>query len=440
MTPKTCKADPTATLRSECPRWNPDDTLVILSCNVAVPEGAFWLWNPASGSLDRLVVPCYEEAAALVETLRNRHPDRWLPSDRAEQEALARYMLSPHTALPVRAGILVSASLFGTTTYLLDTKAGTCSALCRNEPQPVWTYSPTPGLNADRDRLFTTRWRVDDNDSHDDATGYSEIIGIDLGNGTEKVYARAPIADNIHDVAVLQDQRHILLNEFQTGLNARPPGSSATGRLEYFEALRQIGTRQSRLALVDLETGDCTTWTCPWPAPAHVVFDPDDPNVFYLVCHNMAVVEGKLYLFGPGCLVRLRIRGREFQVEAHYSHSTFYRLSTHNMVTYRGRKAIAVTVYPNRCEIIDAESFTCLASIDLYPIARLEAGRLAFPDHHAESAFSVCGVKSDDLLVLSGTQRIYVVDLRLDPPAVIESLVYNADPNWVVRAHMACLA
>jgi hypothetical protein len=75
----------------------------------------------------------------------------------------------------------------------------------------------------------------------------------------------------------------------------------------------------------------------------------------------------------------------------------------------------------------------------VYPIARLDAGGLSLPNNQLESAFSVCGTGTEDLLILSGSRRVYVVDLRPDPPRV-ESLVYNANPDWDVRAHMALLA
>jgi hypothetical protein len=66
----------------------------------------------------------------------------------------------------------------------------------------------------------------------------------------------------------------------------------------------------------------------------------------------------------------------------------------------------------------------------------MEAGGLSLPDNQTESAFSVCGTSTEDMLILSGSRNIYVVDLCPDTPRV-ETLVYNSDPNWVVRAHMA---
>jgi hypothetical protein len=434
----TCRRDVSSELPSACSRWESDDTVAILACNRAAPESAFWLWNAVGGRLERLVVPYPEEAATMAEVISNRPPERWQPPSRAHVDYLARYQLSPHTALATGPGRLVCGQLAGLNTYLLDTRAGTYAPLCRNEP-PAWAYSPTPGLSPDGDRLFTARWQVYNDGTPADATHYSEIVSIDLRDGCETVHSRTPIADNVHEVEVLPDGRHVLLNEFMTGLNGSPHNQAGTDPLARLEALRKIGIRASRMALVDLQTGDCATWTCPWPAPAHVVADPDDPAVFYLACHNMVINAGVMYLFGPGCLVKLRVQDGRFQVEGHYTHAAFHRLSTHEIVTCRGRKAIAVTVYPNRCELIDAERFTRLAVIDLYPIARLDAGGLQVPDNQIESAFSVCGTGTEDLLILSGSRRIYVVDLRPDPPHV-ESLMYNADPKWVVRAHMARMA
>ncbi|MBF0543913.1 MAG: hypothetical protein HQM08_05760 [Candidatus Riflebacteria bacterium] len=438
MTSITCKTDLKTSLKSKCSRWAPNDTLAIISGNREAPEGAFWLWNPSQGILERLLIPYPEDASTLFQVILNRPPQQWKPATVEGQQSLSRYMLFPHTAFQISSGVVASGPLNGINTYLLDIKAKKYSAICSNESSPYWTYSPTPGINAAKNKLYTTRWLQEIDKQSAEKPQHSDIICIDLNSKTEKICFPSPISDNVHQVVVMQDQRHLLLNEFQTGLNGPIPELSAIAPNKHAEILKQIGVKSSRLALVDLETGDSTTWECPCPAPAHLVFDPDDPNVFFLACHNMVIASGQMYLFGPGCLIKLRIKGKEFHVEGHYTHSTFHRLSTHEIVTYHGRKAIAVTVFPNRCEIIDTESFTRLALIDLYPIARIDANGLALPDHPNESAFSVCGVNSPDLLVLSGSQRIYVVDTSANTP-VIETLVYNTDPNWVVRAHMALL-
>ncbi len=439
MKPIICKRDINTNLPSTCKRWQTDDTLAILSCNRAVPESAFWLWHTASGRLERLVVPYPEEASTMADVIANPPVERWHPPTQGHLEYLARYQLSPHTGLAAGAGRLVCGQLSGLNTYLLDARAGTYAPLCRNEPPDFWSYSPTPDLSPDGDRLVTARWQIYNDGTPADETHYSELISVDLQSGIETVHARTPIADNIHEVEVLPDGLHVLLNEFLISLNSPPPDMAGADPRTRFETLRKIGVRPSRMGLVDIQTGDYTEWTCPWPAPAHVVVDPDDPAVFYLACHNAAIYDGVMYLFGPGCLVKLRIRDRQFKVEGHYSHPAFHRLSTHEIVTCRGRKAIAVTIYPNRCELIDAERFTRIAVIDLFPVAYREAGGLATPDSQIESAFSLCGTGTEDMLVLSGSRRIYVVDLRYDPPS-LESLVYNDDPDWVVRAHMARLA
>ena len=434
----TCTKDLSVDLQSACRDFQADDVYVIPSSNMAKPEGAFWIWGPADGRLERLSFPIQTETTALVAILRRLRPP-WLSPDPIKQESIARHRLSPHTVNPLGPTSLIWAPLNGINTYRLDTETGMCSALFSNETSPIWTFSSTPGLNAARDRLFSARWRIESDAGFDDSPGYSEVVGVDLLKGIETVYARTPIAHSIHQVAVMPGGNRILLNEFLTGVNGPLPDMKGADHRTRLETLRPMGVQPSRLAMVDIPTGDCVVWTCPWPAPTHVVFDPDDPDIFYLVCHNLAVITGKLFLFGPGSLVRMRIKDREFKVEAQYSHGSFHRLASHEMFTCRGRKAIAVTVFPNRCEIIDAERFTRIVLIDLYPIARLEAEGLVIPDINAEYAFSVCNTGTDDLLVLSGSRCLYVVDLRTDPPSV-ESLVYNHDPNRTARAHMARLA
>ncbi len=433
-----CSAHLSEGIQLLCSRWNPDDTMVILSGHRTAPESAFWLWNPATPRLERTVLSHADDVAALTKVIHERPPGRWRPATPEAQESLARYMLNPHTACPVRDGLLATAPLFGLNTYLVDAGTGARKHLCRNDSPPVWTYASTPGLTADRRQLFTARWHIQNHFSQMDQTHYSEVISVDLKDGKETVHARTPISDNIHQVAVMRDERHILLNEFLAEFPSEPAGLKREHYRERLETLRRIGIPRSRLALVDIQTGDCAVWTCPCPAPSHLVADPDDPSVYYLACHNMVVVSGELYLPGPGCLIKLRIRNHGLHMEGHYSHNGFYRLSTHDVMTYRGRKAIAVTVYPNLCEIIDADRFVRLASIELYPIARLTASGLTVPDHRLESAFSVCRLRSEDLLVLSGSRRIYLVDLKSDPP-VVESFIYNSDPNWTVRAHMTSL-
>ncbi|MBF0543912.1 MAG: hypothetical protein HQM08_05755 [Candidatus Riflebacteria bacterium] len=430
-----CRTDPATELRSGFSRWKQNDTIVIPAYHRNNPEGAFWVWKPALGKLERLVFSYNKDYDTLLTALRSSQR-RWMTQNPVKQEFLVRHLLSSHSVQSLRKGAFISGPLNGINTYLLDIEAQTYSPLCKIEKPPAWSYSPTPGIAPTGDQIFTARWPFLNESDPDDSKHYSEVVGIDLKTGIEKVYARTPVSDNIHQLAVLPNGQQVLLNEFLTDLNGPMPEFTDTDSHKRFETLRQIGVRPSRLVLVDLQTGDYTVWTSPWPAPTHVVFDPDDPAVFYLVCHNIAVISGKMHLFGPGCLVRMRIKNREFQVEGHYSHDTFHRLASHDIVTYHGRKAIAITVFPNRCEIIDADRLICLTSIELYPIAKLEEQGLTLPDLNAEYAFSVCSVGSDDVLVLNASRHIYVVDLRPNIPKM-ETLFYNETSEWVSRAHIA---
>jgi len=66
MNAAICEKDVGVELPSVCRRWEADDALVIPAFNPIAPEGAFWLWNSASGRLERLLVQYRNEAAALL--------------------------------------------------------------------------------------------------------------------------------------------------------------------------------------------------------------------------------------------------------------------------------------------------------------------------------------------------------------------------------------
>lgn len=438
MTIANCRRDAPITLPPSRVDWRSDDVFAIyLGCR-DLPQSAFWLWHPALARIQRLTFSYPEEAALMARVINNRPAHWWRPPNQARIESLACYQLAPHTALAFGKGLVVCGQMAGLDTCLLDTTTNTYASLCNN-PAGEWAYCPTPGLSADRTHVLTARWPIYSDQIQVDDTHYSEIVRIDPTAGTEAVLTRVAIADSIHQVAPLPDGTHVLLNEFRTGLNDSVPDLTALDPHTRLGVLRRIGVTPSRVGLLDLRTGECTMWTCPCPAPAHIVVDPDDPSVFYLACHNMVIHKGQMYLLGPGCLIKAQIVDGQIQMVAHYGHPKLYRASTHQLVRYRGRKAIAVTVYPNRCELIDTESFTCLLAFDLFPIVTHDERGTTIPDYAAENAFSVCATGTPDVLALSGSRRLYIADLRSDTPH-IESVIYNDDPNWTTRGHMAQIA
>jgi hypothetical protein len=133
--------------------------------------------------------------------------------------------------------------------------------------------------------------------------------------------------------------------------------------------------KREKLVTVDLELVRHWRTDIPVPVPAHLEFDPVDPSLFYVSTHHFCPTESDLILEGPASLLKMRIGDGETLIEGEYSDDQFFRMTQHVPFLYQGRVLVAVTNFPNKLDLIDAESMSLWRRIELFPTPPLDLSR-----------------------------------------------------------------
>jgi len=411
--------------------WDPSLTFAVPSHRKSSHEAVLWLYRPATSDLVRWTIPCGRESKAVRDSLAASFGQNDLPYGYPSLDAYTKYAMVPHSIQPLtKSAILVSHQ--GLNPFVLDTRRHVFQSVGKNSEPLEFFYAATPAVSQDRKSVYTARWKIEYTARLDDRSVFSEIVCIDA-EGNERIVQTVPFAD-VHQLSLSNDGRYLVTTEFGLLLNGSPPPIRETSRKRQWEALKEIGLKPSRMAVMDLEKGDFTLWQAPWPSSAHIVFDPDEPGVFYLSCHNLGIVGGRLVYFGPGKLLRMKIETGLPSIDKTYTHGAFYRITTHDIVRMDGKKAVAVTLYPNACEIVDADSFIGIDSFNLFEIAGLQDERIKYPNIGGLYPFSVAQGGKEDTLFLNGSQCLYVVKNN-GKQRTARSSDFNRDPDIMVLGH-----
>lgn len=361
-------------------------------------EATVWRWG--EGRLSRLSISRAQETEALLPSLRARP----LPFGFRDGPQFASFLLGPHAALPTPYGLVVS-DRAGVDVYLVS---GDESRPLVNEPG--WAYASTPAI--DGDSLLTARWPSESTGSGE---ALVELVRVPLNGGPARLVSSFRFGDFVHQVALSANGRHAVVTEM---------GMYADG-----STLRSAVLRPSRVAVVDLIEGTASVSLAPHPAPAHV--EVDAAGRVWLSCHNMGLFEAGNVLFGAGVLLRGVIEAGNLRFDATYTHPAFHRITTHQLLRWGGRAAVAVTVFPNAIEVLDAESLECMERVEVYPAAALPTGAVQRCDADRASPFSLFS-RIDDELLLNGASHFY----RLRRGAPVLSMPYNQDLAQHVGGHI----
>ncbi|MFJ8487814.1 hypothetical protein ACIRBZ_05440 [Streptomyces sp. NPDC094038] len=169
---------------------------------------------------------------------------------------------------------------------------------------------------------------------------------------------------------------------------------------------------------------------------AHAEVDPDDPEVFYISCNNISKWRTQVVLHGPGTIERYRYRDGTVVREASYSDHEFLRITSQRCFRRGGRRFIAVTGYPNKLYVLDAETLELVDRIVL------------FEEEHREPPF-VCEKNSSAPLYLAvspdaryvymtGAAELFVVDL--EEHAVVDRVRFCAPGSFAATAHIGLVS
>lgn len=182
-----------------------------------------------------------------------------------------------------------------------------------------------------------------------------------------KIWSGA-FGDFLHQLNVSADGRYLILCE----MGMRPARPTPTGHPGNnpgaWRRFHQAGMIESEILVLDLERGAEWRFRPPTPTAAHIEFHPEAPDLCYLSCHNVALVNGANTLFAPGTIYKYHLGPDGPQQMGAFSSPNFYRITSHCVFRHRGRVLIGVTGFPDRLFLLDADS------MDLYDEFRLFDG------------------------------------------------------------------
>jgi hypothetical protein len=125
----------------------------------------------------------------------------------------------------------------------------------------------------------------------------------------------------------------------------------------------------SKILILDLMT-DKEWWidNAGWSPSAHIDWDPTEPDVCYLSCHNGVItpMESQLRfffqktyrwkIFGPASVHKYRITELGPRKIGIFTHPEMFRMTVHRVFLHRGKRLLACTGFPNFIFIADADT------------------------------------------------------------------------------------
>ena len=159
----------------------------------------------------------------------------------------------------------------------------------------------------------------------------------------------------------------------------------------------------SKILILDLRSGQ-EFWidNKGWSPSAHIDWDPVEPDVCYLSCHNGVIVPvdnpvkfffQKVYkwdIFGPASVHKYRITSDGPVKAGIFTHPEVFRLTIQKVFVHRGKRLLACTGFPDSVFFADAESMEFIRRVRV----REDSGRESvvgsiFPSPDGEKIFLI---------------------------------------------------
>jgi len=300
-------------------------------------------------------------------------------------------------------------SLWSSSNYLLiDLRNRTMEAHTLADPSGPLTAKP-------RQEIFSTYQHFDEKTK----TTYFTTRGRDTGKDSpdHNPLTRAKAYDwNTGEL------RELWCGRFgqPTHYVALSPDGRRLGMVQFGDVYDDKGSLlPSTILVLDLATG-AEHWidNSGWSPSAHIDWDPVEPDVCYLSCHNGLItpvdspvrfLRDKVYkwkLFGPASVHKYRVNRHGPEKLGVFTHPDIFRLTIHKVFVHRGRKVVVTTGFPDLVFFADADSMEFVSRVRLSePGGRDTVLGSLFPSPDGEKVFAI---------TTGSFQVVDVADARVD--------------------------
>jgi len=298
-------------------------------------------------------------------------------------------------------------------------------------------------LSAERDEVFSTYQFFDPGTRQ---TYFATQLGVHEWHKHDKEDIDFPVPikirkydwatgelSNVWEGVFDTDTHYLMLNQDRTML----------GLVQFGDFYGHDGKLlPSKILILDLESKK-EWWidNTGWEPSAHIDWDPVDPKVCYLSCHNGVIgpVKSPLRFFfekvyhwniyGNASVHRYEITESGPKKTGIFTHPDVYRLTIHKVFVHRGKKLIACTGFPNLVFIVDAESMELIRKVTLAETSgtRCVLGSL-FPTPDGEKVCLATTRSFQMLDVATGrVERVHGLGRVHDP---FNHMTVVADTDW----------
>lgn len=231
--------------------------------------------------------------------------------------------------------------------------------------------------------------------------------------------------DNIHDTARSPDGKCIVAVEMPRTVPVPPHDPKTGNTTDHLLKVLQGGIGSSRILRYDSASGRVEQAEAD-KSPSHIVFDRKSLNLAYIADSNL----WSTYCFGTG-----RIDQYDFthgiRRKKSYEAKDFYRIPSHDILSYQGQSLLCATVFANQVHCIDAQSMTLVKKITLSERRRVpdfSQGPYQYPDHD-RTPYTLHPVDGTPYLILASLWGVWILDV--DRAQVITKIPYNTEERPV---------
>lgn len=266
----------------------------------------------------------------------------------------------------------------------------------------------------------------------------TKVIEFSSETLTRRVVAELLTTEAIHQVQISPDSRKLILTEFCIDLRSQCP--SRTPDDNYMTDLswqRYGGTPlpESFTHQVDINSGKHTSFIPEGLTPGHAEFSSFDSNIFYLSCHSLSKMHGKIIMHAPGRLIKVQISNNGLIPKESFSSADFLRITSHKAFSLDGECYIAVTVYPNWLYIFSDPGMVLLRRIKLFDYENVSA----IPYHVCCPGPQIpiwLEITSDGkYIILVSNRVIYIYSVRDNQTHTIDG--YHSDNSFIGTGHLS---
>ena len=221
------------------------------------------------------------------------------------------------------------------------------------------------------------------------------------------------LGDFLHQLNISPDNRYLVLCEMGMRPASHVPPGHPGNNEEEWRHFQLKGLVPSEILIMDLVSGNEWKLTPEIGTAAHVEFDPDDPHLCYISCHNVSMIDGSNVLFGNAAILRCRLGPCGPEIEGKFSNAEFYRSTSHCVFKHRGRTVIGVTGFQDKFFLIDAKSMELLKCIQLFDaesISTLKQPCFCKPDKRAP--YGLTASNDGEILYIAGNGLLFVLEIQ----------------------------